>query len=148
MRSTIRINKEEYDELREYRFKALFCKPPVPVVCSSRDDENIRLKKSLIDLKNQLAEKLEEGIMWRDDGIKDLEDEIDKKNEEIEYLKGEVENQRETIKRLSQQLTENELYEKKKKENAPTGVPAIDATMDRLIRLEAKYEAHQNPYFF
>lgn len=105
--------------------------------------KNEEIKK----LKNEI-EKLKEGIKWRDDGIRDLEDEIDKKNEEIECLKGEVECQRETIKRMSQQLTEKELYEKKSKETAPTGVPAIDATVDRLLKLEAKFEAQENPYFF
>ena len=114
-----------------------------------------KAKKVVIDACNKALEtkdkevkKLKEGIKWRDDGIRDLEDEIDKKNEEIECLKGEVECQRETIKRISQQLTEKELYEKKAKETAPTGVPAIDATVDRLIRLEAKCEAKENPYFF
>ena len=132
MKNTVRISKAEYDELREYRFKQLFSIHPIAPLA----------------IKDKEIKKLKEGIKWRDDGIKDLEDEIDKKNEEIECLKGEVECQRETIKRMSQQLTEHELYEKKKKENAPTGVPAIDATMDRLLKLEAKYEAQENPYFF
>ncbi len=153
MKNTIRISKKEYDELREYRFKQLF-NVPSSVIISSKDEENCRLKKALSDIKKSICDKdeeiemLKEGIKWRDDGIKDLEDEIDKKNEEIECLKGEVECQRETIKRMSQQLTEKELYEKKSKETAPTGVPAIDATVDRLIRLEAKYEAQENPYIF
>ena len=107
-----------------------------------------KVSGKVLEIKDEEIKKLKEGIKWRDDGIKDLEDEIDKKNEEIECLKGEVECQRETIKRMSQQLTEHDLYEKKKKESAPTGVPAIDATVDRLIRLEAKLEAQENPYFF
>lgn len=73
---------------------------------------------------------------------------IDKLNEKNAELREQLKKKDDTIKRLSQQLTEKELYEKKSKETAPTGVPAIDATMDRLIRLEAKYEAQQNPYFF
>ena len=124
MRSTIRISREEYDELREYRFKALFCKPAV--LCSSKDDENIRLKKSLIDLKKQL----------------------DERDREIKRLKEYNDCLQKTVDRQNQQLTEKELYEKKAKETAPTGVPAIDATVDRLIKLEAKFEAKENPYFF
>ena len=175
MKDTVRIRLNEYDELREYRFKQLFCQAPVvPDIAENeglkhqieeKDDEINRLNieispkrgtidslRRIVDVKREEhkkeIEKLKEGIAWRDDDIKDLEDEIGKKNEEIECLKGEVECQRETIKRMSQQLTEKELYEKKSKETAPTGVPAIDATVDRLLKLEAKFEAQENPYFF
>ena len=125
MRNTVRISKAEYDELREYKYKQLVAIHPIAPLA----------------IKDKEIKKLNEEIKWRQEGIEELEDEIDKKNEEIEELK-------ETVKRMSQQLTEKDLYEKKKKESAPTGVPAIDATMDRLIRLEAKFEAQENPYFF
>ena len=174
MRSTIRISKEEYDQLREFRFKQLFCQPKTAIF-SSRDEENVRLKKSLIDMKKQFdekdetisakkktidflleqddkknkeIEKLKEGIKWRDDGIKDLEDEIDKKNEEIERLKGVVENRRETIKRMSQQLTEYDLFDKKMKTAELTGDANWDSMVERMCRLESKFEAQENPYFF
>lgn len=73
---------------------------------------------------------------------------IERLNEKNAELKKKLKDKDDTIKRMNQQLTEKELYEKKKKENAPTGVPAIDATVDRLIKLEAKIEAQENPYFF
>jgi predicted RNase H-like nuclease (RuvC/YqgF family) len=77
-----------------------------------------------------------------------LKIEINKMSREIDKMSREIEELKATIKRQDQQLTEKELYEKKSKETAPTGVPAIDATVDRLIKLEAKFEAKENPYFF
>ena len=117
-------------------------------------DQKWKYIRECCNLNQQIKEKdaeiakLKEGIEWRQDGIKDLEDEIDKKNEEIELLKAEKADLKETIKRMSQQLTEKELFEKKMKAAAPTGVPAIDAVMDRMCRLEAHIEAQENPYFF
>ena len=84
----------------------------------------------------------------KNEGIEKLKAEIAKKNNEIELLKAENTDLKERIKQLNQQLTENELYEKKKKENAPTGVPAIDTALERLYKLEAHVEAQENPYFF
>jgi chromosome segregation ATPase len=132
--------KKKYEQLNELYEKTIGKYNECCEDCIKILNENNAMKAEI--------ETLKEGIKWRDDGIRDLEDEIDKKNEEIECLKGEVESQRETIKRMSQQLTEKELYEKKAKETAPTGVPAIDATVDRLLKLEAKIEAQENPYIF
>ena len=94
--------------------------------------------------KRKEVKKLKEGIEWRDCDIKELEDEIDKKNEEIKYLKGEAERQRERIKRMSQQLFEKELYEKKVQEFDGGDIKVIE----RLCWLEAHIEAQENPYFF
>ena len=69
-------------------------------------------------------------------------------NGEIKSLEEDLDKCVKDIERLNRQLTEKELYEKKAKKTAPTGVPAIDATVDRLIKLEAKFEAKENPYFF
>lgn len=149
MRNTIRISKEEYDTLREFRFKQLFKVPISPIF-----EENRRLQKQLEELeneiykKNEMIEKLKEGIKWRDDGIKDLEDEIDKKNEEIEDLKKRLDELSATIKRQDSLITEKELIEKKLKSLDKTGVPAMDAVLERMCRVEAKIEARENPYFF
>lgn len=108
MKNTVRISKEKYDELVEFRFKQLFCQPStVPFVKEINGQEKV----------------------------------IKEKDAEIAELKA-------TIARQDKLLTEQELYEKKKKETAPTGVPAIDATVDRLIRLESKFEAQVNSYIF
>ena len=100
--------------------------------------------------------KLNEEIKWRQDGIEELEDEIDKKNEEIEHLNGVTENQKKMIERLSRQLTEKELYEKKMKEaeEQRRGLlteyydPRVDELVKWMCRLEAHIEAQENPYFF
>lgn len=111
-------------------------------------EAGVSVRQRDIEEMGDKIEKLKEGIKWRDGGIKDLEYEIDKKNEEIERLNA-CKKQFEIVNdNLNRKLTEKELFEKKKKENAPTGVPAIDATVDRLIKLEAKFEAQENPYFF
>ena len=82
------------------------------------------------------------------DEIAKLKEELKEKDDVIADLKNFLDEQKASIKRQNQQLTEKELYEKKVKETAPTGVPAIDAAVDRLIKLEAKFEAHENPYIF
>jgi chromosome segregation ATPase len=132
--------KKKYEQLNELYEKTIGKYNECCEDCIKILNENNAMKAEI--------ETLKEGIKWRDDGIRDLEDEIDKKNEVIADLKNFLDDQKATIKRQNQQLTEKELYERKSKETAPTGVPAIDATVDRLIRLEAKYEAQQNPYFF
>lgn len=98
-------------------------------------------KKELAEIKKTNEKVIEELIITIDKIKKKKGAEIAKLNELIEDL-------RRDIDRQNKLLTEHDLYEKKAKENAPTGVPAIDATMDRLIRLEAKFEAQENPYFF
>jgi predicted RNase H-like nuclease (RuvC/YqgF family) len=102
--------------------------------------QNVKLTREL-DRKSWAEDLYCGKIKELREKLKELEDEIDKKNKEIEELKA-------TVDRQNKLLTEKELYEKKSKETAPTGVPAIDATVDRLIKLEAKFEAKENPYFF
>ena len=139
----VRIDLEEYKELLEIRFKQLFCKPPRYVGLNEFETQIERRDRLIKDTHKEI-EKLKEGIKWRDDGIRDLEDEIDKKNEEIELLKAEKADLKETIKRMSQQLTEKELYEKKVKEYKERNIPIGE----RICRLEAHIEAQENPYFF
>ena len=74
--------------------------------------------------------------------------ELENARGENERLKELCDKQKEVIDRQNRLLTEHDRYEKKKKESAPTGVPAIDAMTDRLLKLEAKIEAQENPYFF
>lgn len=156
MKDTVRISRNEYDELREYRFKQLFAIPTTPIFNENRELKE-KLKKSemfieelqkvckckteIANEKEDEVEKLKEGIKWRQDAIVELEDEIDKKNEEIEDLKA-------TVDRQNKLLTEKELYEKKMKVAELTGVPAMDAVLEKMCRVEAKIEAQENPYFF
>lgn len=108
MKNTVRISKEEYYKLMEYKYKQLFGQIPTAPYVKEIDKQKKVIKE---------------------------------KDDEIAELKA-------TIARQDKLLTEQDLYEKKKKETAPTGVPAIDATVDRLLKLEAKFEAQENPYFF
>lgn len=79
---------------------------------------------------------------------RELKKQLDEKDREIKRLKEYNDGLQKIVDRQNQQLTEQDLYAKKKKETTPTGVPAIDATVDRLLKLEAKFEANGDPYFF
>lgn len=143
MSNTIRISKEEYDVLMEQKHNCLFCKKNMFFNCERVED----IYNSREQLKKQLVEK-NETIKRGLNEVEELKRQLGVREEYIDVLNNKLSEQNETIKRQNQQLTEKELYEKKAKETAPTGVPAIDATVDRLIKLEAKFEAKENPYFF
>ena len=68
MRNTVRISKAEYDELREYRFKQLFCQVPVTPFAKELKDKN-----SEIDKKNKEIAELKATIARQDKLITEKE---------------------------------------------------------------------------
>lgn len=108
--------------------------------------------------KKDEIEHLKDCLKGRADLIKHLSKELTESAKKSDELRGQLAEKDAEIKELNRQLTEKELYEKKCKEweKKIHDLGTIELTkgtqfnilMDRLIKLEAKFEAQENPYFF
>lgn len=135
MKKRDELIKHFTDELKEAAKK----RDELRVQLAEKDEEIAGLKKRCEELKNKIAEKNEDFDM----AIKRKDELLKGKNKEIV--------------RLNQQLTERDLYEKKKDEvynmtakdsHEPDAMSYAMIALDRICRLEAKIEAQENPYFF